>query len=456
MNFQASVGINIEKHRVSLVYLKRSLKGVSLAGQAIHGLEKPEGESRAAEVAERVNEFLNNHQIPSADIFIGIPRGLAILRYLELPLAVKENLKGTLTYEMEKYVPLAVSDIYFDFQILEEDKAAGNMTVLLIAVRKAVIDPYLQTGNRPGTGISGIEISSTALVNAFSRKPGAPESDVYAFVLNRDDHYELGVVEKNRLSYSRHVPKSQKGDDPRFLVSEELDLLRKKVGSEPDKLEIVISSTDDSVMEPVSQREDLDAGAVDLSGTGLSSDLLASAYGLALKGLHGMPMDINLLPVDLRKKVSQAPYYTLFALVGLLIIAILAWGASNVIQQQRTVAGLERELKQLRTEAAAVNRIRDRMNEVERRIEEVNVFRKQHVPALNLLRELSGEIPDTAWFNRFYMTEDKGDIEGYTDSASALIPLLASSPLLKDVAFLSPITKDGDGKEKFRIGFNLR
>jgi len=37
-----------------------------------------------------------------------------------------------------------------------------------------------------------------------------------------------------------------------------------------------------------------------------------------------------------------------------------------------------------------------------------------------------------------------------------LIPLLAASPLLKDVAFLSPITKGKDGKEKFRIGFKIR
>jgi hypothetical protein len=37
-----------------------------------------------------------------------------------------------------------------------------------------------------------------------------------------------------------------------------------------------------------------------------------------------------------------------------------------------------------------------------------------------------------------------------------LIPLLAASPLLKDVAFLSPITKGRDGKERFRIGFKVR
>ena len=78
------------------------------------------------------------------------------------------------------------------------------------------------------------------------------------------------------------------------------------------------------------------------------------------------------------------------------------------------------------------------------------------MPVLEILRQLSGEIPSDAWFTRFAIVDGKGDAEGYADSASALIPLLAASPLLGDVSFLSPITKDKDGKEKFRIGFTVK
>ena len=51
---------------------------------------------------------------------------------------------------------------------------------------------------------------------------------------------------------------------------------------------------------------------------------------------------------------------------------------------------------------------------------------------------------------------DKGvQIEGDAESASELIPLLEISPLFKDVAFLSSITKSKDGKERFRIGLKI-
>ncbi|MHB9098524.1 MAG: pilus assembly protein PilM, partial [Syntrophales bacterium] len=191
MYLQASVGINIEGNRVSLVYLKASLKGLCLAAHAIYPLEKKEPEEKTGEARKFVNEFLKEHRIASADIFLAIPRDSTILRYIELPLAVKENLRGTLLYEMEKYVPLPVSDIYFDCQIIAEDKEANKLTALLIVVKKEVIDPYLDRENQFGAGISGVEINSTALVNYLSYKPNAPNADAYAVVCLGSEHLEL-------------------------------------------------------------------------------------------------------------------------------------------------------------------------------------------------------------------------------------------------------------------------
>lgn len=457
MNFQASVGISIAHDRVSLVYLKRSLKGIRLVGQAVHQLEPGEGGQQAGQVARLVDDFFNAHEILSADIFLGIQRDLAIVRFLELPLAVRENLRGTLVYEMEKYIPLSVDDIYFDYQIIEADKDTGRMTVLLVAVRRAVIDAYLDVDNRLGTGLSGIEINTTALVNGLLHKPGSSREETHAFLFGGVDHFELGLVKKNRLCHSRHVTTGGEDEKLEPLVTESLDRLRKTAAPLPADLELVLlGEAAPQTAELVRERDDVRPVSVDLSRTGLLSDALVPAYGLAVKGLQKTAQEINLLPVDLRRKTSKMPYYTLVALAGLLLVAVIGWGASSMVYQRHTAAKLQSELERLSTAVEGVNQTRDRVNRLEKRMAALNVLRQRHVPALNILRELSEDVPPDAWFNRLYITVEKGDIEGYAESASALIPLLASSPLLDDVAFLSPITKDGNGKEKFRIGFTLR
>jgi Tfp pilus assembly protein PilN len=447
--FQASVGINIESTSVSLVYLKASLKGLCLAAHALYPLEKEDPEEKTAEIRKHVTGFLEEHRIP---------RDLAILRYIELPVAVKENLRGTLLYEMEKYVPLPVDGIYFDCQIIAEDKENNKLRVLLVAVKKEFIDPYVNLENPLGSGVSGVEISSTALVDYVSSQPDTASVDPLALVCLGNGHLELSLVKKRLLHYSRYVKIDRpSGGTPPYPILEELDVLRKTHGQEQGRLEVLACGPDAAgVAELLKGREDIGLRSLELAGMGIPSDVLATAYGLALRGIRKVPMDINLLPAGLRKKISKIRYYALFLLSALLILSILAWGGSTILHQRRVSEQLGGELKRLSADVAAVNKTQDKLKELEKRIDAINALRQRHLPALSVLRDLSKELPEGAWLDRFAITDKGGEIEGSADSASKLIPLLAASPLLKDVAFLSPITKGKDGKERFRIGFKMR
>jgi general secretion pathway protein L len=454
--FQTSVGINIESNRISLVCLKKSVKGFKLAGHAMYPLEKKDSVEKAAEIRTCVNEFLKARRILSADLFLGIQRDLAILRYIELPLAIKENLRGALLYEMEKYVPLPASDIYFDFQIISEDKKIGQIKVLLIAVKKDVVDPFLDSENRLGTGITGIEINSTALVNYLSSKPVVPDAGNYAMVFLDGENLEMCHVTQRFLDYSRSVKIDNNVGSLQNLVGEELMLLRKTLGLEQDRLEVVSCGPDaERVAELFKERKDIPLSFLEPALKGIPSALLAPAYGLALKKIQKVPMDINLLPANLRKKISKTAYYAMFVLAGLLVAAIVGWGGATILHQRDVSYKLESELKRLGAEVAAINKTRDKLKALERKMDALNALRQRHVPVLNVLQDLTRTIPQGSWIDRLAITDKGGDMEGYSDSASALIPLLAASPLLKDVAFLSPITKGRDGKERFRIGFNI-
>ena len=151
MFFQTSLGIDIQESSFSVVCLKPSLKGVRLAAHAIYPLEKDQPEEeKIHHVGSLVKEFLKNNRISPTGIFLGIPRNMAILRYVEFPLAVKENLRNTLGYEMDKYVPFSTDEIYFDFQIISEEKEAGKLRLLFIVVQKDLIERNLRRAGRVG------------------------------------------------------------------------------------------------------------------------------------------------------------------------------------------------------------------------------------------------------------------------------------------------------------------
>ena len=103
MLFQSGLGIFLHDDGLSIVYLKNTFKKTQVAGHAAYALdsEKPLKE-RVGLSAELINDFIESKNVSSSDVFIGLPRESVILRELEFPLAVKENLKSTLPYKIEK------------------------------------------------------------------------------------------------------------------------------------------------------------------------------------------------------------------------------------------------------------------------------------------------------------------------------------------------------------------
>ena len=178
------------------------------------------------------------------------------------------------------------------------------------------------------------------------------------------------------------------------------------------------------------------------------------AYGLALKAFQTPPTDINLLPPRLRKRASRAGLFTMVSLGVLLVLLLLAWAGGNVLQRRLTLDRLNAELKTLSTVIAEIERDRNECARLENQLKALQDL-YAGPSALEILKELSERIPETAWVMGFTFSDNGVELEGEADSASELIPLLDESPVFRDVVFLSTITKTREGKDRFRIGLKF-
>ena len=92
-----------------------------------------------------------------------------IFKKLSLPSPTEENLKEVLGFEMDRYTPFALEDVYFDFTIVKRDEARDLIHVLLMVIKKDVVDYYLTLLQRIKIKVRSIEIVSTAFYNATSK-----------------------------------------------------------------------------------------------------------------------------------------------------------------------------------------------------------------------------------------------------------------------------------------------
>jgi Tfp pilus assembly protein PilN len=452
---QSSLGIHIENGTVSIALLKSALRGVRLAASEVRSIdgELPVKE-RVKKISELVGEFLEKFGASPGTIFFSIPREMVVARTITLPAAVKQNLRGALRYEMEKYAPFAADDVFFDFQVLNENKKEGTLEILLVIARGEDLRIFIGLRDLIGRGISGIEIGSTAIVNSLAHACPVKDSHMAAYL--SQGLCEILVVKKGLLGYSRTFASPGNQDLLLDAVASGLEQARKSSGAEIGPMGVVLCGP--AASEAIStglKNKGFILPEVRFSGPLLPSQSLIPAVGLALKGLAKLPNQVNLLPAEMQKRPSKAGYYVMVLLLITALAGGFGWWGSGVFQQRLYIQDLDRETARLRSEVAVVEEVRRDCGIIERELNDLVSSTDLGTPLLEVLKELTSRVPQTAWLNDMTFSKGKVVISGFAATASELIPLLEESPLFRNVVFLSTITKTREGQERFRISLEV-
>lgn len=452
----AAVGIDITDQQVSIVCLKKHLKAVRLvaAEKCLLDADK-QLKDKTADISGFINEFLKDNRISAADIFIGIPSERMIFREIELPLAVKENLAATLAYEMEKYVPLAAADVYYDFQVTGEDKEREMITVSLSVVKQADLEPCLNVAAALDLTASGISPGCAGVANSFMKTEKS--NGICRMVAFADgDRLDLAVIRGRALIYAKTLPAGA-GEGSEEKRIQQVKALLDRFGV-PDAQVPVYLHTLDPEEDAARQLEA--AGPTAYQGAKPpGQDLPASeyipAYGLALQAFDNAAGHINLMPVNLRKKPNKTPLYVMYGLAGCLLLAGLLWAGVFVAKQRALLNHLDQNLAELRVEAREIEQLRTDIDQLQARIHRLESLRPGNAYMLNVMMELTQRIPENAWVRDLKISGNEVNIFGSAESASELVPALDESSLFHGVEFVSTIRKTKNNQELYRIGLQF-
>lgn len=172
----------------------------------------------------------------------------------------------------------------------------------------------------------------------------------------------------------------------------------------------------------------------------------------ARTGLH----DINLLPADRCDRRSRIPGLLNLAL----FLVLLGLGATAVqIPIERQQAILDQLQPQLREARAAAEETRQLRQALEQAGEAARFMPRRlqaRTDLLQVLEELTRLLPDDTWLRQVELDGPDLRLFGESGDAAALVPLLESSPMLAEVGFRSPVTKDPrSGSERFQLAMRL-
>jgi type IV pilus assembly protein PilM len=304
-----SVALDIGSNSIKVVQLKQAKKGWELKKIGI-GYLPPEAIVDGSiidsmTVTDTVNELIAEHKIKAVDAISALTGHSVIIKKVSLPAMTEEELGESIQWEAEQYIPFPMSDVNIDFQILGEDtEGRGQMDVMLVAVKKDVINDYVNVIKEAGLNPIVVDVDSFALENMMEVNYSlAPEENI-AIVNIGASIMSTSVVSGGLTVFTRSVPMGgnqfteeiQRQSSVSFQEAEDLKIGKDAGGVSPSDVAGAVQSVTNSLTMEVKRSIDFFLG----STPGMVINKIMISGGAAkTKGLQEMMQESISIPVEL-------------------------------------------------------------------------------------------------------------------------------------------------------------
>ncbi len=159
------VGLDIGTSEVKVVELTEVGEQLVISGFGRSKIATKEGTKDA------IADALRRSGIKTKRVATAVSGRSVIVRYINMVAMSDEELKSALRFEADKYIPFELDEVVLDCARLEDasesKEGSKEIKVLLVAVKRNVIDEHVQLIQSLGLVPTVIDVDSFALGNAF-------------------------------------------------------------------------------------------------------------------------------------------------------------------------------------------------------------------------------------------------------------------------------------------------
>ena len=431
-----SVGIEIAGKHLRLAIVRSNFGHLRLV--AVHRiadfLDLDDGERRKV-----IKALIKNGRIPTAHVYLGIPREQGMVRQVDLPSEMGQKLADVVKLQVETLSPWPLDEIYWDFAREPHKKNQKLATITIAIIPRTVLDPWMAFFKSLGIPLSGATLSSLAFGHGANVlwKDALP-----TVILHSEASYTEGVLVRGSRLAAMNVPSIEETSAAKALI-ERLLSVAKMTGAEDARLVVCGGGLDPSALVENPRLPVEDAKPESTNDFG--------AIATALLPFKESTFGSNLVPPALRYRESQLRLIPSFVL-GLLTICV---GCGLLVREpyQNNVyaSRLDGEIRKIQPQVKEVAAQEAELNQLSARYRALTTHLQSHDYNLEALRELARVLPPSAFLASYAYQGNTITISGIAQSASEIQNLLENSPLFKGAEFTSAVTRDATGKDRFTL-----
>lgn len=451
MDYLDGLGIAIGSQEATFVHLAKRFLRVTLRHVRLVPLPAS-GVERAPALTRALVQFLEDIDVMPDQVVLSLPRQAACVSRLIVPETARGSLRQIIDYEVERLLPFAKEDIYYDFLTYDLVGEERRLGVIVFGLPRRDVEEHLELLMSAQIRPQVVTVSTSALMNilAFCRPPSEVPRVVVAAA---DGQIELCFVDNNHLAASFLFPseRAQHPDGVMDLLAQ--GIARSLPGVSPTEVEVFTCGGNGSVPLLGGDGRDLAtlvASRFSSVGADLVSPAVLPAVGAALQAVGETALEINLLPAEKRARREKRLSPLTLVLAGVVALLGITWAVGVVVQEHRILQSLTQQMQELDPEVRQVQAQEAEADLLQERLQLLeDSTQKRLLPLLGNLSEL---VPPEVYLTNFRYKDGEVELSGVAArAASDLVALLEGSPCLRNVAPKAPFTKTANG-ETFTLG----
>jgi len=205
---KSAVGLDIGSSSIKLVELKPTKKGYRLVNLGMAPLS-PEtivdgAIMNSPAVLDGIKGLLTELKVKTREVITSVSGTSVIIKKINVPMMTEDELNTQIQWEAEQYIPFDINDVNVDFQILGPSDE-GQMSVLLVAVKKDMINDYTGVLTESGLNPVVVDIDAFAVGNMYEINYPLAEGEVLGLVNIGSNFININVCRDGVSIFTRDI-----------------------------------------------------------------------------------------------------------------------------------------------------------------------------------------------------------------------------------------------------------
>ena len=159
----------------------------------------------SATIVESIRSLVDGLKIKTRHVAVSISGHSVIIKKINVPAMSEVQLEESIRWEAEQYIPFDIEDVNLDFQILDEPAGQDQMSVLLVAAKKDMINDYTAVIEEAGLHPVIVDVDSFAIENAYNISYESSEDEVVALVNIGASVMTINVLKGGTSAFTRDI-----------------------------------------------------------------------------------------------------------------------------------------------------------------------------------------------------------------------------------------------------------